>query len=65
MKNILVLDTSVASGNKGDNIIMECVRKELQFVLKDNFEYTLPTQVSPFHWYQVWRDSSTMEYQLV
>ena len=57
MKNILVLDTSVGSQNKGDDIIMECVRKELQFILKDNFEYTLPTHVSPFHWYQVWRNS--------
>lgn len=60
MKNILVLDTSVASQNKGDDIIMECVRKELQFLLKDNYEYTLPTHVSPFHWYQVWRDSSRL-----
>ncbi len=57
MKNILLLDTSVASKNKGDDIIMECVRKELQFILKDNFEYTLPTHVSPFHWYQIWRNS--------
>lgn len=61
MKNILVLDTSVASQNKGDDIIMECVRKELQFILKDNFEYTLPTHVSPFHWYQVWRNSIRLQ----
>ena len=60
MRNILLLDTSVASGNKGDDIIMECVRKELQFLLKDNYEYTLPTHVSPFHWYQVWRNSSRL-----
>lgn len=60
MKNILLLDTSVASCNKGDEIIMECVRKELQFLLKDNFEYTLPTHVSPFHWYQVLRNSSRL-----
>lgn len=58
MKNILLLDTSVASDNKGDDVIMECTRRELDFILKDNFEYTLPTQVSPFHWYQVWRNSS-------
>lgn len=57
MKRILLLDTSVASDNKGDDIIMECVREELQFVLKDSFGYTLPTQVSPFHWYQVLRNS--------
>ena len=57
MKRILLLDTSVASDNKGDDIIMECTRKELDFILKYNFEYTLPTQVSPFHWYQVSRNS--------
>ena len=61
MKKILLLDTSVASQNKGDDIIMECVRKELQFILKDNFEYTLPTHVSPFHWYQVWRNSNRLQ----
>ena len=53
MKNILLLDTSVGSGNKGDDIIMECTRKELDFILKEYFEYTLPTHVSPFHWYQL------------
>lgn len=52
-----MLDTSIGSDNKGDDIIMECTRKELSFILKDNFEYTLPTHVSPFHWYQVWRNS--------
>lgn len=57
MRNILILDTSVASQNKGDDIIMECCRNELEFILKANFEYTLPTHVSPFHWYQVWRNS--------
>ena len=57
MRNILILDTSVASQNKGDDIIMECCRKELEFILNANFEYTLPTHVSPFHWYQVWRNS--------
>lgn len=57
MNRILILDTSVASDNKGDDIIMECVRKELYPILKNNYELTLPTQVSPFHWYQVWRDS--------
>ena len=60
MKRVLLLDTAVASDNKGDDIIMDCVRKELQFILKDSFEYTLPTQVSAFHWYQVWRNSSRL-----
>jgi len=57
MKNILLLDTSVGSQNKGDDIIMECVRNELEPLLLKGFEYTLPTHVSPFHWYQVWRNS--------
>ena len=55
MENILLLDTSVSSLNRGDDIIMECVRKELDFILKDNFEMTLPTHVSAFHWYQIAR----------
>ena len=57
MKYILLLDTSVGSQNKGDDIIMECVRNELEPLLLKGFEYTLPTHVSPFHWYQVWRNS--------
>ena len=57
MENILLLDTSIGSQNKGDDIIMECVRKELMPILNNNFEYTLPTHISPFHWYQVWRNS--------
>lgn len=55
MESLLLLDTSIASLNRGDDIIMECVRKELDFLLKDNFELTLPTHVSAFHWYQVYR----------
>lgn len=57
MKNILLLDTSVASLNKGDEIIMECVREELKFITKNNFVLNLPTHVSPFHCYQIWRNS--------
>lgn len=40
---------------------MECVRQELSPILKNNFEYTLPTHVSPFHWYQVWRNSLRLQ----
>lgn len=58
MNTILLLDTSVGSENKGDDIIMECVREELKFLFEENYEYTLPTQLSPFHWYQVWRNSN-------
>ena len=59
MENILLLDTSFASFNKGDDIIMECTRKELGSLLEGNFELNLPTHVSPFHWYQVLRASKS------
>ncbi len=55
--NILILDTSIGSLNKGDEIIMECVREELEPIISQNFELTLPTHISPFHWYQVLRNS--------
>lgn len=58
MKNILLLDTSIASANKGDDIIMECCREEMAPILRDSFELTLPTHVSAFHWYQVLRKSN-------
>lgn len=61
MNNILILDTSIASFNKGDDIIMECTRKELAPLLEQSFELTLPTHVSPFHWYQVWRNSQYVQ----
>ena len=59
MENILIFDTSFASSNKGDDIIMECTRKELAPLLQDNFEINLPTQIPPFHWYQVLKSSTT------
>lgn len=61
MEKVLILDTGFASFNKGDEIIMECVRKELTFLLDKRFELSLPTHVSPFHWYQVWRNSLALQ----
>lgn len=58
MNNILLLDTSIASLNKGDDIIMKCVREELRFLTDGNYVLNLPTHIAPFHSYQVWRDSS-------
>ena len=57
MENILVLDTSVGSLNKGDEIIMKCIRHHLKEITDQGFMLTLPTHVSPFHWYQVARKS--------
>lgn len=58
MDNILILDTSFASMNKGDDIIMECVREELKPFMEKMYELNLPTHIAPFHWYQVLRDST-------
>lgn len=52
-----MLDTSIGTFNIGDAIIMECVRKELSFIMKGRFELSLPTHLAPFHGYQVWRNS--------
>lgn len=59
--NILLLDPSIASSNVGDDIIMECVIKELWPLLCDRFVFRLPTHVSPFHWYQVLRNSYALQ----
>ena len=58
MENILLLDTAFASFNKGDDIIMECTRKELASLLENNFELNLPTHITSFHWYQVYKNST-------
>ncbi len=57
MENVLLLDTSVGSLNKGDDIIMKCARHQLSDIYKNKFVMTLPTHVPPFHWYQVIRRS--------
>lgn len=61
MENVLLLDTSVGSLNKGDDIIMRCIRYQLLDVTKNKFMLTLPTHVSPFHWYQVARNSNRVQ----
>jgi polysaccharide pyruvyl transferase WcaK-like protein len=40
---------------------MECVREELQFLTKNNFVINLPTHISPFHSYQIWRNSNRVK----
>ncbi|MGE7120737.1 polysaccharide pyruvyl transferase family protein [Peribacillus sp. NPDC046944] len=61
MDNVLLLDTSVGSLNKGDDIIMKCIRHQLLGITNNRFTLTLPTHVSPFHWYQVARRSSRVK----
>ncbi len=61
MERVLLLDPSIGSNNLGDEIIMECIRKELEFVTHDKYVLSLPTHVSSFHWYQVLRNSSALQ----
>ncbi|MGE7780188.1 polysaccharide pyruvyl transferase family protein [Peribacillus sp. NPDC097264] len=61
MDNVLLLDTSVGSLNKGDDIIMKCIRHQLLEITNNKFTLTLPTHVSPFHWYQVVRRSNRVQ----
>ncbi|WKG28839.1 polysaccharide pyruvyl transferase family protein [Priestia aryabhattai] len=61
MDNVLLLDTSVGSLNKGDDIIMACVRYHLSEIVEDDYLLTLPTHVSPFSWYQVARNSNRVK----
>lgn len=61
MKKILLLDTSVGTSNLGDYIIMECVRKELSFLLEQSFVYTLPTHLPAFNAFSVWRNSLAVQ----
>ncbi|MGG2937778.1 polysaccharide pyruvyl transferase family protein [Bacillus pacificus] len=61
MDKILLLDTSVGSLNKGDDIIMNSVKSQLSDITKDAYVLTLPTHISPFHWYQVARGSNRVK----
>lgn len=61
MKKILLLDTSIGTSNMGDFIIMECVRKELDFLLKDNFVYNMPTHLPSFSTFSVFRNSLAVQ----
>lgn len=58
MKRILLLDTSIGTSNVGDEIIMECVDKELACLTEGQFVYRVPTHLASFHSYAVWKNSS-------
>lgn len=61
MKKALLLDTSIGTSNVGDNIIMECVEKELAPILANMFVFHLPTHVPAFHSYAIWRNSFAVQ----
>lgn len=61
MKKIQLLDTSIGTSNIGDNIIMECVIKELAPILNNNFVYNMPTHLPAFSTFSVLRNSLTVQ----
>lgn len=61
MKRILMLDTSIGSGNMGDHIIMECVRSELATILDNSFVYNMPTHLTAFNELSVLKKFSVVE----
>ena len=61
MKKALLLDTSIGTSNVGDDIIMECVEKELAPILANMFVFRLPTHVPAFHSYAIWKDSFAVQ----
>jgi len=62
MDNILLLDTSVGSLNKGDEIIMKCVRAQLAPITRHANVFTVPTHLSPFDWFHVARGSLRVQF---
>lgn len=62
MENILILDPGFGSLNKGDEIISECVHKELRFLTDKNFILELPTQLASFDITQVMRNMDRINY---
>lgn len=62
MENILILDPGFGSLNKGDEIISECVHKELYFLTKDKFVLELSTQLASFDITQVMRNMARVNY---
>lgn len=61
MKKILLLDTSIGTSNLGDEIIMECVEEELEFITTNHFLYHMPTHLPAFSSFSVWRNSLAVQ----
>lgn len=61
MKKVLLLDTSIGTSNIGDDIIMECVRKELAPILDKNFVYNMPTHLPAFNSFAIFKNSLAVQ----
>lgn len=49
MEKITLLDTAVGSTNKGDDIIMQCVKEELKDIICNYFTLSIPTHLCAFN----------------
>ena len=49
MEKITLLDTSVGSTNKGDEIIMKCVEEEMRYLLEQYYVLKVPTHLCSFN----------------
>lgn len=61
MKTILLLNPAIGTDNIGDYIIYECVCSEMTRFFEQAFVREIPTQVSAFHSYAVWRNSFAVQ----
>lgn len=53
MKYVALLDTAILTFNQGDNIIMESIKRELEYILKDKFVINIPTHSPAFKEYEI------------
>ena len=61
MKNILLLNPAIGTDNIGEDIIHECVCKEMAQILRQAFVREIPTQMPAFHSYAIWKNSFAVQ----
>ncbi|GAA0768050.1 hypothetical protein GCM10008908_07860 [Clostridium subterminale] len=64
MKKIALLDTSIFSDNKGDDIIVQSVEKNIKHLLEGNFVMHIPTHSPAYHAYQTFKKNDNLKKRL-
>jgi len=62
MKKVIIFDTSVASFNRGDDIIMKGAREGLEEILSNSFVTNFPTHTPIFHYHQTSRINQNVKW---
>lgn len=69
MKKIVLLEPSIASLNQGDHVIVDSIKREMDFLLRDAFIVEQSTQSPVMHFYQAkdarFRDPAEADYKFV